>query len=76
MGLVAGLAGATFQIHQVLVRMFSRTFLGMDDPFSFEDIERRNADDDTYVYTDDGTEPYEIQDLEVDPSASQNRSAD
>ena len=75
-GLVSGLAGATFQIHHVLVRMFSRTFLGMDDPFSFEDIERRNVDDDTYVYTDDGAEPYEIQDLDADPASAQERSGD
>ncbi|MEC9279748.1 MAG: hypothetical protein VX947_02510, partial [Chloroflexota bacterium] len=75
-GLVAGLAGATFQIHHVLVRMFSLTFLGMDDPFSFEDIERRNVDDDTYVYTDDGAEPYEIQDLDADPASAQERSRD
>ena len=48
----------------------------MDDPFSFEDIERRNLDDDTYVYTDDGVEPYEIQDLDADPASAQERSGD
>jgi CPA2 family monovalent cation:H+ antiporter-2 len=75
-GLGAGLAGATFQIHHVLVRMFSRTFLGMDDPFSLEDMEHRYLDDDVYVYTDDGTEPDEFQDSEADPLAAQERSGD
>ncbi|MCH2518468.1 MAG: cation:proton antiporter [Dehalococcoidia bacterium] len=75
-GLGAGLAGATFQIHHVLVRMFSRTFLGMDDPFSLEDMEHRYLDDDVYVYTDDGTEPDELQDSEADPAAAQERSGD
>ena len=61
-GLVAGLAGATFQIHGVLERMFSRTFLGMDDPLSFDDMDPRFSDDDRYVYTDDATEPYDSPD--------------
>ena len=73
---MAGLAGATFQIHHVVVRMFSRTLLGMDDPFSLEYMEHRYLDDDVYVYTDDGTEPDELQDSEADSAAAQERSGD
>ncbi|MCH7605933.1 MAG: cation:proton antiporter [Chloroflexi bacterium] len=67
-GLVVGLAGATFQIHGVLERLVSLTFLGTDDPFSFEDLDHRYSDDETYLYPDD--EPYLTQESESDPSSS------
>jgi hypothetical protein len=83
--LAVALAGATFQIHNVLERMFSQTFLGTDDPFSFDDPEHRYSEEDSYVYTDDGSEPvytgdetgpYDAQESEAVPPATEERVGD
>ena len=57
-GLIAGLAGAAFQIHHVLERTFSRTLLGIDDPLHFHDLDPFYSDDTSYVYDDEEAPPY------------------
>ena len=83
--LAVALAGATFQIHNVLERMFSHTFLGTDDPFSFDDPEHRYSEEDSYVYsddgsvavsTDDGSGPFDAPESEAVPPATEERVGD